>query len=404
MYDRFVDVLEQALRGLYDPAELNRIRLAEWLGLGPSRSSPLAVQDVLIHAIRELRPQTAVPEQANAWRYYDLLVQWYLEQLPQEQVARNLSLSSRQLRRLRPQAIDTLAQHLCSRFDIHSPAADASASEAGGGSYPQHEITLLENASAQQEVLTCSVIESVLSVIRPLAQSKAIDIRMVQQGNIPPVVAKIVSLRHAFLTLLSEVIRHDPSGTVEISAERSGGRVVVTISARLSSTPSNGEWDALNVTRDLLAPSGGDLTVEHGMVEPAAIAFRVTLPEVDLIPILVMDDNADALWLFERYLSGTRYRFQGTSDPAALAELAAKLHPKAIVLDLMLPRIDGWELLGRIRSDPALREIPVIVCTVLPQEELAMALGAAAFVRKPINRQEFLAVLAEQVNPLDSQC
>ena len=70
----------------------------------------------------------------------------------------------------------------------------------------------------------------------------------------------------------------------------------------------------------------------------------------------------------------------------------------------MLPGIDGWELLGRIRSDPALREIPVIVCTVLPQEELAMALGAAAFVRKPINRQEFLAVLAEQVNPLDSQC
>lgn len=403
-YERFIGVLEQALRYLYDPAELNRLRLAEWLGLGPARSSPLAVQDVLVRAIRALKPSTAVPEQANAWRYYDLLVQWYLEQLSQEQVARTLSLSSRQLRRLRPQAIDTLARHLCSQYDVHCPSLGTAPTETAGPGGPQHEITWLESASTRQEVLTGSVIASVLSVIRPLAQSKAVDVHYTERGDVPPIVAEVISLRHALLTLLSEVIRHHPSGTIEMVGERLGERVVITISASFGVAPPCQAWEALGVTRELLVPSDGVLEIACPPTPAAATAFRITLPVLDRIPILVMDDNADALCLFERYLSGTRYRFVGVCDPVALTESAIRVQPRAIVLDLMLPRIDGWELLGRVRSNPVLRNIPVVVCTVLPQEDLALALGAATFIRKPITRQEFLAALDEQVGPSGSRC
>ena len=63
------------------------------------------------------------------------------------------------------------------------------------------------------------------------------------------------------------------------------------------------------------------------------------------------------------------------------------------MLDVMLPGIDGWELLGRLREHPRTRNVPVVISTILPQEQLALALGAAAFLRKPINRETLLSSL-----------
>jgi CheY-like chemotaxis protein len=68
-----------------------------------------------------------------------------------------------------------------------------------------------------------------------------------------------------------------------------------------------------------------------------------------------------------------------------------------IVLDVMMPRIDGWEMLGRLRSNRATSHVPVIVCTIMAQEELALSLGAAGFLKKPVTRQDFLAALDRQV-------
>jgi CheY-like chemotaxis protein len=64
---------------------------------------------------------------------------------------------------------------------------------------------------------------------------------------------------------------------------------------------------------------------------------------------------------------------------------------------VMMPNVDGWELLGRLRQHPSTADIPVLVCTILPQETLALSLGASAFVRKPITRQVFLSALDHQL-------
>jgi CheY-like chemotaxis protein len=63
------------------------------------------------------------------------------------------------------------------------------------------------------------------------------------------------------------------------------------------------------------------------------------------------------------------------------------------VLDVMMPGRDGWTLLGQLREHPGTCDIPVVVCTILSQEGLATALGAADYVRKPVSRSQFLAVL-----------
>jgi len=117
------------------------------------------------------------------------------------------------------------------------------------------------------------------------------------------------------------------------------------------------------------------------------------LPPAEQAPVLAIDDNADTLKLYERYLSGSQYRLIGTPDPRQALSLAEQFDPAAILLDVMLPGMDGWELLGRLREHPLTAGVPVIVCTILPQEQLALALGAAAFIRKPVTREALLAVL-----------
>jgi CheY-like chemotaxis protein len=65
----------------------------------------------------------------------------------------------------------------------------------------------------------------------------------------------------------------------------------------------------------------------------------------------------------------------------------------------MMPRVDGWELLARLRQHPITAEIPVIICSVLADEELAHSLGATAVVRKPVTKQAFLTALDRAIGP-----
>ena len=118
---------------------------------------------------------------------------------------------------------------------------------------------------------------------------------------------------------------------------------------------------------------------------------------VERFPVLVIDDNADALQLLQRYASGTRYQVFGARDPEQAIRLAEQLLPQIIVLDVMMPKLDGWEVLGRLQHHPVTGHIPIVVCTILAQEELALSLGASAFLRKPVSRQAFLDALDRQV-------
>jgi CheY-like chemotaxis protein len=74
---------------------------------------------------------------------------------------------------------------------------------------------------------------------------------------------------------------------------------------------------------------------------------------------------------------------------------ARELRPDAITLDVMLPAVDGWEVLQKLRAHPQTRHIPVLVCSVLKGRDLALSLGAAGFLAKPVNRDGLMRSLAE---------
>jgi len=76
---------------------------------------------------------------------------------------------------------------------------------------------------------------------------------------------------------------------------------------------------------------------------------------------------------------------------------AVGLRPQLILLDVMMPGVDGWQVLSRIKAQEELVGTPVVVCTILPQESLARTLGANGFIRKPIMGQAFREALERQI-------
>jgi CheY-like chemotaxis protein len=152
------------------------------------------------------------------------------------------------------------------------------------------------------------------------------------------------------------------------------------------------------MAQQLIQVAGGSLEVKLDDRAEAPLMVNITLPTAEQVAVLVIDDNVDTLQLMQRYLSNSRYRFIGTSDPQEGLALAEQLVPAIIVLDVMLPGVDGWELLGRLREHPKTSAIPVIVCTILPQRPLALTLGAAEFIRKPVSQKTLLSALDRQVD------
>jgi CheY-like chemotaxis protein len=218
--------------------------------------------------------------------------------------------------------------------------------------------------------------------------------------GLPRLLAPAVLVRQALLNIVVAAVQSVPGGRVSVSASVHMGRACVQACvtqglAKASSLPAC-TLEKLQMARELVSRCGGDLEVSPGSAD-GPFSARLVLPAEQAVTVLVIDDNRDTLQLLKRYLDGTCYRFVPLVDPAQALATAEAEAPQIIVLDVMLPGMDGWELLGALREHPSTEGIPVIVCTILPQDTLALALGAAAFLRKPLTKETFLQALDAQV-------
>jgi CheY-like chemotaxis protein len=220
-------------------------------------------------------------------------------------------------------------------------------------------------------------------------------------------VGKVTLVRQALLTLLDGIIRSIPDGQISVTVRNEGSGVCILIQPEgpfPSGAPVASAFEGLETAQQLIELSGGSLQVLASEKWEGLGTIHIALPSEEQVRVLVIDDNVDTLRLLRRYLSNSRYRFVGTSDPHQALQSAEDSVPQIIVLDVMLPEVDGWELLGRLRQHPKTCDIPVVVCTILPQEELALNLGAADFVQKPVSRAAFLAALDRQKVSPSKEC
>jgi DNA-binding response OmpR family regulator len=116
--------------------------------------------------------------------------------------------------------------------------------------------------------------------------------------------------------------------------------------------------------------------------------------------ILIADDDSLLRAVVEHKLIAAGYAVASVEDGKAVLEAVAAAPPAAIVLDAMMPVMDGFEALRRLKADPALKAIPVVMLTALKREEdvvSALKLGAADYVAKPFNPDELVARLERLV-------
>jgi CheY-like chemotaxis protein len=404
-----IAALRSALHYLYDPVHLRSSPLVALLGLDEKFDSASALQAHLTAAIRGLKPADEEAPQARAWRVYDLLHFQYIRQLSRAAVATQLGISERQLRREQRMALEVLAQQVLPQVDeTPRPAADmdetprATADETAQPDEAtvvdqalSEELFWLKKQSAEEPIGLRAALAMVQQLVQPLADQWQVALQFTVAETLADHPVPPLLLRSILPTILSVAIPRAGPLPLTIAATQGRSRLLIRVisHARQPQAPlSEKELTSLQTAETVAAFHGAEFSAPHSATSSFVATLALPLPKQ--LSVLVIDDNADWLALQQRYVAGTRYQLTGTSDSLRAAALAAQVQPALILLDVMMHNVDGWQILSALRHDPATATIPIVICTILPIADLALALGANAFLQKPVTQEQFLQTLA----------
>ncbi|MCJ2015142.1 response regulator [Methylobacterium sp. J-076] len=148
----------------------------------------------------------------------------------------------------------------------------------------------------------------------------------------------------------------------------------------VSSVPGQGSTFTFTVPATFVPPVDGQASPDPDIIADNEVGGDV---------ILVIDDDMDQLALTTRFLHREGFRVQTATNGRSGLDLARRLRPRAILLDVMMPGVDGWSVLSQIKADEMLAPIPVVMVTSVDQRNLAASLGAADYMLKPVDWSRF---------------
>lgn len=380
------ETVHEALECLYD-----NVRLAQ-AGLVARFPSVAAIQPVderaetarstLLEAIEALRPPRRVPFGALESRSYDVLTLRYVEGMSIERMEGELSIGRRQIYRDLEEAEADLAELLSSwaRAGLETPV------EPGRHDFLSDELTAL--ASDPVLVDLRELLAEAASVVRPLAVRTGVSLQELPGGEPVLALADRSILRQVLVQLLSSAVQAAGS-RVEMSVD-AGEESRVQVRVRFAGSLKGSQERRLLDAQRIAASQGMlcDWSESDGHVY-VTLSLETGTP----VSVLVVEDNPGAVELYRRYLSSRSWQLQSVSDPRVACEVARRAQPDVIVLDVMMPKLDGWSLLQSLHADDRTRHIPVLICSIVEDPELAEALGAKAYLTKPVSQGEFLAAL-----------
>lgn len=379
-----VDVVKEALQRLYDTPALASSRLAAELA-ATSRTRPGDVlHAALLAGIARLKPPDGTPRRSTAWRRYRYLQLRYVDCASHEAAATDLALSLRQASRVHREALAALAGALDpaprpTTAPPPVPTADlVSELQKPGLLEPEGLVDFAE------------AVRGVRDTVAGVAADHSSAVELALPPGLPPVLVNRVALRQVLLNLLLHMLGREGRvpGPIRLAAEAGAQELDVTLFDDSPGTPLPGASSEPLVAARVIAEQQG---AEVRALPDGALLLR--LPRGALRTVLVLDDNPDVGVLFQRMLARSWYRPMPVRTAPHALTIAIESPPDAIVLDVVMPGQDGWEVLATLKANSTTAAIPVVVCSVLPDRELAFSLGAADFLAKPVTRPALLAVL-----------
>jgi signal transduction histidine kinase/DNA-binding response OmpR family regulator len=287
-----------------------------------------------------------------------------------------------------------------------------------------------------QIVAVGDMIQQVMSTIEPLAGQKQIRVEA-DAGSAGEIQADPGKFKQMLLNLASNAIKFTPvGGSVTITAVRMTGVVEITFTdtgigiaesdqGRIfhefqqvdsgTGRQQTGTGLGLSLTQRFAKLHGGNVRVRSELGKGSA--FTLQMPMVaaqgeqpraaaggglarlrrngtaSLPLVLVVEDDPAAAELLSRQLDRAGYRTEVVSAGSEVLEKARALKPVAITLDVLLPDLDGWEVLNQLKNDEKTCTIPVIVISVVDNPELGIALGALDYFVKPVAAQDLIGRL-----------
>lgn len=387
----FEGELQNALVNLNDPSHV----------LGPTVIRVLHVQRMdqlrvlLLEAIDSLRPDASVPFVARAHRFYDLLRLRFVEELPQQECSRRLGLSSRHLRREQQQAIHLLAERLWPQgtgleaTEIASRPVAASAdvpTSTWRAQFQQELSSLHQHVPAEFSRLADVIYESV-TLYSTLEIHPHVHARVGEVADDATVAIHPMVLGQTIFLAIEKLASNGITREIVVSGLNHPFGGIITLQSRPASPDYLPNIDFIAET---VAVHGGRVAVNYA---DGWATIELHLAMREKFHVLVIDDNLDLVHFYKRYVEGTSYEVDHVSQGGDVWAAVARRRPDLMVLDVMLPDINGWHLLHELRQNVATAQIPIVVCSVINQDTLAKTLGAAAYLAKPVHRQAFIQTL-----------
>jgi CheY-like chemotaxis protein len=281
-----------------------------------------------------------------------------------------------------------------------------------------------------------TLISDVQSTIQPLIARNGNTLAVNVEGDLGAMHSDETKVRQTLFNLLSNAAKFTKGGTITLDA-RMVGADGETIELKVSdtgigmteqqkaqlfeafvqadaSTSRNygGTGLGLALTRQFCRLLGGDVTVEseYGVGSSFTITLPRTLPgppeRAEAVTqegmggrVLVIDDEREMRESLGAALAAAGYSVLSAPDGKQGLKLAQEQRPDAIVLDIIMPGLDGWSVLRALKSNPEISDIPVILATVLGDRDMGLALGAAEHVTKPIEAGPFLETVRRVIPP-----